>query len=130
MWKNMVELDRPHTMAHAHFMLDTYGYWHTLGICNTYCLSMATVVTRTRLGVHFIRKLPVLLPLSSISMFVSVLRQDISFNMVTRLHPERPRDRDLIPGMCKRLSSSSPNIPHHFWGLCRYDCKVQGVNLI
>jgi hypothetical protein len=26
MWKNMVELDRPHTMAHAHFMLDTYGY--------------------------------------------------------------------------------------------------------
>ena len=37
MWKNMAELDRSHdNMAHAHFMLDTYGYRHTLKICNTY----------------------------------------------------------------------------------------------
>ena len=57
------------------------------------------MVTRTRLGVNFIRKLAVFFPLSSIPVFVSVLRQDISFNMVTRLHPERPRDRGLIPGM-------------------------------
>ena len=38
-------------MAHAHCMVDTYGYIHTLRICNTYCFSIATMVTRTRLNV-------------------------------------------------------------------------------
>jgi hypothetical protein len=38
-------------MAHAHCMLDTKGYKHTLTICNTYCFSSTTVVTRTRLCV-------------------------------------------------------------------------------
>ena len=38
-------------MAHAHCMLDTEGYRHTLRICKTYCFSTATVVARTRLDV-------------------------------------------------------------------------------
>ena len=38
-------------MEHAHFMPDTKGYKHTLRICNTYCFSTATVVTRKRLNV-------------------------------------------------------------------------------
>jgi len=44
-------------MAHAHYMLDTSGYRHTLRICNTYCFSTATMVARRRLivtlYVHF-----------------------------------------------------------------------------
>jgi hypothetical protein len=38
-------------MAHAHCMLDTYGYKHTLRIFNTYCFSTATMVGRTRLDI-------------------------------------------------------------------------------
>jgi len=38
-------------MAHAHCMLDTKGYKHTLKICNTYCFSTATMVERKRLSV-------------------------------------------------------------------------------
>jgi hypothetical protein len=38
-------------MAHAHFTLDTYGYKHTLRICNTYCFSTATMVAPTHLNV-------------------------------------------------------------------------------
>jgi hypothetical protein len=30
-------------MAHVHGMLDTKGYKHTFTICNTYCLSAATL---------------------------------------------------------------------------------------
>jgi hypothetical protein len=33
----------------------------TLGICNTCCFSTATIVTRTRVDVKFIRTVPVLL---------------------------------------------------------------------
>ena len=39
-------------MAHALCMLDNYGYRHTLRICNIYCFSTTTMVTRTRLNVH------------------------------------------------------------------------------
>jgi len=35
-------------MAHVHFTPGTYGYKHTLGICNIYCFSTATMVARTR----------------------------------------------------------------------------------
>jgi len=50
-WKHMVDPNRPHNnTAQAHSMLDTYGYRHTLRIRNTYCLSTATIVTRTRLN--------------------------------------------------------------------------------
>jgi hypothetical protein len=38
-------------MAHAYFMLDTYRYKNTLRMCNTYCFSTATLVTRTRVNV-------------------------------------------------------------------------------
>jgi len=34
-------------MAHSHCMLDNWGYKHALRICNTYCFSTPTVVTRT-----------------------------------------------------------------------------------
>ena len=35
-------------------MLGNEDYKHALRICNTYCLSMAIMVTRTRLNVTFI----------------------------------------------------------------------------
>jgi hypothetical protein len=35
-----------HNMEHTLCVLDTWGYKHTLGICNTYCFSTATVVAR------------------------------------------------------------------------------------
>jgi hypothetical protein len=38
-------------MAHAHCVLDTYGYKHTLRTRNTYCFSTASVLARTRLNV-------------------------------------------------------------------------------
>jgi len=38
-------------MKQAQCMLDTYGYKHTLRICNTYCFSTATLVARRRLKV-------------------------------------------------------------------------------
>ena len=40
-----------HNMAHSHCMLNTCGYKYTLTIRNTYCLSTATVVARTRLSI-------------------------------------------------------------------------------
>ena len=38
-------------VAHAHGMLDTLVYRHTLRICNTYCFSTATIDAGTRLNV-------------------------------------------------------------------------------
>jgi len=38
-------------MAHAHCMLDTQGYKNTLGMCNIYCSSPATMVAKTQLSV-------------------------------------------------------------------------------
>ena len=38
-------------MAHAHCMLGNLRYRNTFRICNTYCFSTATMVTRTRLDV-------------------------------------------------------------------------------
>ena len=35
-------------------MLVTKGYKHSFGICNTYCFSTTTVVSRTRLNVTFL----------------------------------------------------------------------------
>ena len=53
MWKIFLEPGRlqKKISAHAHCMLDTQGYKHTLGTYNTYCFSTATVVTRMRLNV-------------------------------------------------------------------------------
>jgi len=38
-------------MAHAHCMSDIWGYKRTLRICNTYCFSTTTMVSRTRFSV-------------------------------------------------------------------------------
>jgi hypothetical protein len=48
-------------------MLDNKGYRHTLGICNTYCFSMATLVAQTLLNVTFIHTLSVLFCIFDIS---------------------------------------------------------------
>jgi len=64
MWKNISEETGhgwQHYEARALCMAQNFGYRHTLGICNTYCFSTATLVTRTRLNVTFVRTLPVLL---------------------------------------------------------------------
>jgi hypothetical protein len=37
--------------AHAHFILDDYGYTHTHTKCNIYCFSTDTMVAQTRLTV-------------------------------------------------------------------------------
>jgi len=39
--------------AHAHCMLHNEGYRHTLRICNSYCLSTTTKLTRTHVSVTF-----------------------------------------------------------------------------
>jgi len=64
LWDNVEKYHRAgqatdNNMAHAHCMLDTYGYKQTLRICNTYYLSTGKIV-RTRLHVTYIRTLPVL----------------------------------------------------------------------
>jgi len=45
-------------MAHAHCMLDTYGYKHKLSLCPSFYFSTAALVTRMRLNVtlyvHFL----------------------------------------------------------------------------
>ena len=53
MWKKCSRAGQPtdDNTAHAHCMLDSYGYRHTLRMCDTYCFSTATMVTRTRLNV-------------------------------------------------------------------------------
>jgi hypothetical protein len=51
LWKNVVQLDRPLVAIKlALYMLDNWGYKHTLGKCNTYCFPTATL---TRLNVKF-----------------------------------------------------------------------------
>jgi len=49
MWKKYCTAGRAtdDNMAHAHCVLDTYGYKHTLTICNTYYIYTAVMVTRT-----------------------------------------------------------------------------------
>ena len=60
MCKNIVQPDTStdDNMTLAHCVLGTQSYKHTLRICNTYCFSAATVVTRTRfivtLYLHFL----------------------------------------------------------------------------
>jgi len=53
MWKNFCRAGQAanDNMAHAHCMLDTKGYRHTLRICNNYCLSTTRMVARTRIDV-------------------------------------------------------------------------------
>jgi len=50
MWENMAVPESSHNTEHAHCMLATLGFKHTLIICNTYCCSTATMVARTHLS--------------------------------------------------------------------------------
>ena len=60
MKKHKIESDRPrwqyimYNTAHAHCMVSTEIYRQTLGICNIYCFSIATIVAQTWLIVTFI----------------------------------------------------------------------------
>jgi hypothetical protein len=47
MWKIMADAGMSHdNMAHTLYVLDNEGYKHTLKICNPYCFSTATAVSR------------------------------------------------------------------------------------
>jgi hypothetical protein len=64
----MVDPDRPDdNMAHAHCMLDTQVYKHTLTVCNNYALSTTTTVARTHHNVNVIPTLPVLVEVIKLS---------------------------------------------------------------
>jgi len=53
MWKNVEEPEMPQIIPRMHIAcIDTECYRHTLRICNTYCFSTATMVTRTRLHIR------------------------------------------------------------------------------
>ena len=68
MWKN-IEPDMPRMKLRrmriscwiAKAKTHTHTHKHTLGICNTYCFSTATMVTRKNLNITLIRTLLVLL---------------------------------------------------------------------
>jgi hypothetical protein len=45
MWWSLTVHGRQYNRAHVHCMLRNQGYRHTLRICNTYCLSTATMFT-------------------------------------------------------------------------------------
>jgi hypothetical protein len=60
--KIMVEPDSRHIRTNMTLcMLDNKGYKQALTVCNTYCLSAATVLSRTHLRVSFVRTLQALL---------------------------------------------------------------------
>jgi hypothetical protein len=61
MWENCVERGRLQMTIWRMRLTDTWGYKHTLTMCNTYCFTTASNVVRTRLSVTFICTLPVLL---------------------------------------------------------------------
>ena len=93
-------------MAHAHCMLDTYGYKHTLMICNTHCFSTAIMVARTRLNVTFVRTLSVLFVLGKENEWLKgrrTLINNCTFGCVPRDSTEIVRKQTTIAGP-----------PHHF----------------
>jgi len=53
MWKKYCRAGQAadDNMAHAHCMLDTYGYKYTIRICNSYCFSTAKMVLRIHISV-------------------------------------------------------------------------------
>jgi hypothetical protein len=66
LWDNVQKYDTARqstcdNMEHALCMLDTWGYKHTLRLCNTYCFPTGTMVTGKRLSITFIRTLSVFL---------------------------------------------------------------------
>ena len=71
MWKNMIQTGhrQQYNRAHAFCTPNNWIYKHTLRICNTYCFSTATMVTRTCLISIFYAQCPSFLFI--ILMFVS-----------------------------------------------------------
>ena len=61
MWYSRTGHRWQYNTANAPCFLDKQGYTDILRICNTYCFSTATVVTRTRLKVTIIRTLCVVM---------------------------------------------------------------------
>ena len=59
-------------MAHAHCVLDTWIYKHTLRICNTYCCSSTTLVARTHLNIAAYTHWPCLYILNWDSVYCAV----------------------------------------------------------
>jgi hypothetical protein len=61
LWDNMEKFGRARQMtwgylynaSHAHCVMDNYVCRHTVRICNIYCFSFPTMVTRTRHNVAF-----------------------------------------------------------------------------
>jgi len=43
--------DTDDNVMHVHCMMDTYGYKHTLRMCNTHCFSTTTMVAQKCLNV-------------------------------------------------------------------------------
>ena len=76
--------DTDDNVAHAHCMLYTYVYKHTLRVCNTYCFFfIATMVGRTRLDITlYIRELPILFSFNEVNTSFSLP----AFPLCTRLH--------------------------------------------
>jgi len=69
MWGNIVEPDSPQvTIWHLRIACWVPKATNTLAICNTYCLSTATMVSRTRLNATLIRTLFVLLEVSTVQL--------------------------------------------------------------
>ena len=87
--------------AHALCVLDKYGCRHTLRICNTYCISTTTTLTRTRLNITFICTLSVML-------FVRVLNH-------SRFWPV------LYPKVVK-IFISTLRLYHNFWLILHGEC--------
>jgi hypothetical protein len=86
-WKNMVESERPqmtlaYNTAHALWMLDNYGYRHTLILFNMYCFSMAAIVFANVPWCFVIRTLPVFFQFDSFVFCPQVLRR-IAFYFVS-----------------------------------------------
>jgi len=52
MWgKHRIGQATDENMAHAHCVMETYGYKHIFRVCYTYCFSISTMVARKRLNV-------------------------------------------------------------------------------
>jgi hypothetical protein len=57
LWDNVEKHGRARQAIDNRIRRMRFACWLTLRICNTYCFSSATVVSRTRLSVTFIRRL-------------------------------------------------------------------------
>ena len=72
--------------THAHRMLDTKGYKHTLTIYNTYCSSTATTVERKRLRFTlYVHCLSVILLCTCVCIYEHYVKYDLQFSLRLRI---------------------------------------------